>query len=39
MNALQAVLLTKLRDGGGADWRHPLLLTVNAIAAGMRNTG
>jgi phosphoenolpyruvate carboxylase len=39
MNALQAALLAKARGRDGAHWRHPLLLTVNAIAAGMRNTG
>lgn len=39
MNALQATLLEKSRDGNPAAWRHALLLSVNAIAAGMRNTG
>ncbi|MFM7347178.1 MAG: phosphoenolpyruvate carboxylase [Tagaea sp.] len=39
MNALQAVLLAKARGKDGGSWRHPLLLSVNAIAAGMRNTG
>lgn len=39
MNALQAALIARARAPDGAAWRHPLLLTVNAIAAGMRNTG
>lgn len=39
MNALQAELLAKSRGGDSAAWRHGLLLSVNAIAAGMRNTG
>jgi phosphoenolpyruvate carboxylase len=39
MNALQSVLLAKVQTGDPAPWRHPLLLSVNAIAAGMRNTG
>jgi phosphoenolpyruvate carboxylase len=32
-------LIARARAPDGAAWRHPLLLTVNAIAAGMRNTG
>jgi phosphoenolpyruvate carboxylase len=39
MNALQAAFIARARAPDGAAWRHPLLLTVNAIAAGMRNTG
>jgi phosphoenolpyruvate carboxylase len=39
MNALQAALLARARGRDPAAWRHPILLSVNAIAAGMRNTG
>lgn len=39
MNALQAALLKCSRGRDPSAWRHALLLSVNAIAAGMRNTG
>jgi phosphoenolpyruvate carboxylase len=41
INHLQASLLARARAGGGSDpqLRRALLLTVNGIAAGMRNTG
>ncbi len=41
INHLQASLLGRSRAGGGNDplLRRALLLTVNGIAAGMRNTG
>lgn len=42
LNHIQAVLLRKLRasDGeGDCPWLEPLLRSINAIAAGMRNTG
>ncbi|MEN8176245.1 MAG: phosphoenolpyruvate carboxylase, partial [Pseudomonadota bacterium] len=44
LNAIQVNLLQQCRDGRISEeerilWRTPLLRTVNAIAAGMRNTG
>lgn len=43
LNFLQVCLLRKVRedDAGAGDspWLNPLLRTINAIAAGMRNTG
>ncbi|MBL8671659.1 MAG: phosphoenolpyruvate carboxylase [Alphaproteobacteria bacterium] len=39
VNALQARLIARSRQPDGQTWRHPLLLSINAIAAGMRNTG
>ena len=45
LNAIQVGLLKGLRhehkgvDGGENPWQLPLLRTINAIAAGMRNTG
>ncbi|MDH5294777.1 MAG: phosphoenolpyruvate carboxylase, partial [Acidimicrobiia bacterium] len=42
LNYLQVALLARSRaDGGGGDplLERALLLTVNGIAAGMRNTG
>ena len=41
LNHIQAVLLRKLRQDEAADspWLEPLLRSINAIAAGMRNTG
>lgn len=44
LNAIQATLLARYRDDETDEtereqWRAPLLRTVNAIAAGMRNTG
>ncbi len=42
LNHIQVILLRKLReyDGeGDCPWLQPLLRSINAIAAGMRNTG
>ncbi|MGQ3032287.1 MAG: phosphoenolpyruvate carboxylase, partial [Ferrovibrionaceae bacterium] len=39
VNAVQVRLLRESRSGDDAGWRQPLLLSINAIAAGMRNTG
>jgi phosphoenolpyruvate carboxylase len=42
LNHIQAVVLRKLRDAqgeGDSPWLEPLLRSINAIAAGMRNTG
>jgi phosphoenolpyruvate carboxylase len=41
INLVQVDLLKRLRAGDGADQRllDALLVTVNGIAAGMRNTG
>ena len=44
LNQIQLMLLKKYRDESLSDevrtqWLHPLLRTISAIAAGMRNTG
>jgi phosphoenolpyruvate carboxylase len=44
LNQIQLTLIKKYRDESLSDetrtqWLHPLLRTINAIAAGMRNTG
>lgn len=41
LNHIQVVLLRKLRQEESSDspWLEPLLRSINAIAAGMRNTG
>lgn len=42
LNHIQAVLLRNLREAEGegeSPWLEPLLRSINAIAAGMRNTG
>jgi phosphoenolpyruvate carboxylase len=41
LNQIQASLLRKLRQDESDDsaWLEPLLRSINAIAAGMRNTG
>ena len=42
LNHIQVVLLKNLRDAqgeGDSPWLEPLLRSINAIAAGMRNTG
>lgn len=39
VNALQARLIGRGRSADGDAWRGAILLSVNAIAAGMRNTG
>ncbi len=41
LNHIQVVLLRKLRQDDSAEsrWLEPLLRSINAIAAGMRNTG
>ena len=41
INLVQVELLRRLRNKGSSDerLRHAFLITVNGIAAGMRNTG
>jgi phosphoenolpyruvate carboxylase len=39
VNAIQVQLLRRVRADAGDAWRHPLLLSINAVAAGMRNIG
>ena len=44
LNQIQVALIKKYRDESLSDevreqWLHPLLRTISAIAAGMRNTG
>ena len=42
LNHIQAILLRNLREAegeGDSPWLEPLLRSINAIAAGMRNTG
>jgi phosphoenolpyruvate carboxylase len=44
LNYIQVVLLGRVRSTEGdnpaeSPWMQPLLRTINAIAAGMRNTG
>jgi phosphoenolpyruvate carboxylase len=44
LNQIQVTLLHRLRDESADDenrdqWLNPLLRSINAIAAGMRNTG
>ena len=44
LNQIQLTLIKKYRDESLSDevrtqWLHPLLRTISAIAAGMRNTG
>ncbi len=39
VNALQARLISRGRGADGQNWHQAILLSVNAIAAGMRNTG
>lgn len=39
LNLLQAELLARIRDGDNGRVQDALLVTVNGIAAGMRNTG
>jgi phosphoenolpyruvate carboxylase len=39
LSQLQLRALQQVRSGGGEDWRHLLLLTVNGAAAGLQNTG
>jgi phosphoenolpyruvate carboxylase len=39
VNAIQVRLLDRVRSDDGDAWRYPLLLSINAIAAGMRNIG
>ncbi|MCU0279122.1 MAG: phosphoenolpyruvate carboxylase [Candidatus Nanopelagicales bacterium] len=39
LSRLQLEALTHVRSGGGEQWRHLLLLTVNGLAAGLQNTG
>ena len=39
LNILQVELLARVRAGGGASVQDALLIAINGIAAGMRNTG
>lgn len=39
VNALQVHLLRRARADDAEDWRQPLLLSINAVAAGVRNIG
>ena len=39
VNALQVHLLRRARTDDAEEWRQPLLLSINAIAAGVRNIG
>lgn len=39
VNALQVHLLRRARADDAESWRQPLLLSINAIAAGVRNIG
>ena len=39
LNHIQIVALTRYREGGDRVWLDPVLRSINAIAAGMRNTG
>jgi phosphoenolpyruvate carboxylase len=44
LNAMQVILLTRFRNSESTEaerqrWLNPLLRSINAIAAGMRNTG
>ena len=39
LNVLQVELLKRSRSGDPERYRRGLLLTINGIAAGMRNTG
>lgn len=39
LNHIQTVALRRYRSGAEADWLDPILRSINAIAAGMRNTG
>jgi phosphoenolpyruvate carboxylase len=39
LNVVQVELLDRSRRDGGADLDRALLLTVNAVAGGLRNTG
>jgi phosphoenolpyruvate carboxylase len=39
LNHIQITALTRYREGGDRVWLDPVLRSINAIAAGMRNTG
>ena len=39
LNQIQITALTRYREGGDRVWLDPVLRSINAIAAGMRNTG
>lgn len=39
LNHIQTVAIRRHRGGAEADWLDPVLRSINAIAAGMRNTG
>lgn len=39
LNHIQTVAIRRHRAGAEADWLDPVLRSINAIAAGMRNTG
>ncbi len=39
LNQIQRVAIGHYRSGGGDEWLDPVLRSINALAAGMRNTG
>ena len=39
LNHIQIVALKRYREAGDRVWLDPVLRSINAIAAGMRNTG
>lgn len=39
LNQIQVTALTRYREAGDRAWLDPVLRSINAIAAGMRNTG
>lgn len=39
LNHIQTVAIRRHRAAAGSEWLDPVLRSINAIAAGMRNTG